>query len=217
MRISDWSSDVCSSDLQRSIATGIADAMHRQGAELALTYQTEKLRSRVEDAAKEYGSNIVLPLDVASDEQIEACFAELGKHWTDGFDILVHCIAYAPREAIGGDFLDGLTRENFSIAQDISAYSLAALAKAARPAMQGRNGAILTLTYLGSIRALPNYNVLGLAKASLESTVRYLALTPGPEGTRVNAISAVPFKTLAASGVGNSPKLHRPFEAPPPQ
>src|SRR3546814_3235110 len=127
--------------------------MHRQGAELALTYQTEKLRSRVEDAAKEYGSNIVLPLDVASDEQIEACFAELGKHWTDGFDILVHCIAYAPREAIGGDFLDGLTRENFSIAQDLPAYSLAALANAARPAMQGRTGATLTLTHPGSIRA----------------------------------------------------------------
>src|SRR3546814_3256602 len=190
--------------------------MHRQGAELALTYQTEKLRSRVEDAAKEYGSNIVLPLDVASDEQIEACFAELGKHWTDGFDILVHCIAYAPREAIGGDFLDGLTRENFSIAQDISAYSLAALAKAARPAMQGRNGAILTLTYLGSIRALQNYNVMGVAQASLDSTVRDLALNPGPQGTRVNAIPAGPFQQLPASGVGNFRHMLRPFQPPPP-
>src|SRR3546814_623204 len=156
---------------QRSIASGIADAMHRQGAELALTYQTDKLRSRVEAAATEYGSDIVLPLDVSSDEQIDACFTELGKHWTDGFDILVHCIAYAPREAIGGDFLDGLTRENFAIAQDISAYSLAALAKAARPQMKGRNGAILTLTYLGSVRALQNYNVMGVAKASLESKI----------------------------------------------
>jgi enoyl-[acyl-carrier protein] reductase I len=201
---------------QRSIATGIAEAMHRQGAELALTYQTDKLRSRVEDAAKEYGSNLVLPLDVASDEQIDTCFAELGKHWPDGFDILVHCIAYAPREAIGGDFLDGLTRENFAIAQDISAYSLAALAKAARPQMKGRNGAILTLSYLGSIRALQNYNVMGVAKASLESTVRYLALNLGPEGTRVNAISAGPIKTLAASGVGNFRKMLSTFEATAP-
>src|SRR3546814_595265 len=174
------------------------------------------LRSRVEAAATEYGSDIVLPLDVSPDEQIDACFTELGKHWTDGFDILVHCIAYAPREAIGGDFLDGLTRENFSIAQDISAYSLAALAKAARPAMQGRNGAILTLTYLGSIRALQNYNVMGVAKASLESTVRYLALNLGPEGTRVNAISAGPIKTLAASGVGNFRKMLSTFEAAAP-
>ena len=201
---------------QRSIASGIADAMHRQGAELALTYQTDKLRSRVESAAKEYGSDIVLPLDVASDEQIEACFTELGKHWDDGFDILVHCIAYAPREAIGGGFLDGLTRENFAIAQDISAYSLAALAKAARPMMQGRNGAILTLSYLGSVRALQNYNVMGVAKASLESTVRYLALNLGPEGTRVNAISAGPIKTLAASGVGNFRKMLSTFEATAP-
>jgi len=200
---------------QRSIANGIAEAMHRQGAELALTYQNDKLKSRVEDAAAEYGSKIVLPLDVADDAQIEACFAELGKHW-DGFDILVHCIAYAPREAIGGDFLDGISRENFAIAQDISAYSLAALAKAARPQMQGRNGAILTLSYLGAVRALQNYNVMGVAKASLESTVRYLALNLGPEGTRVNAISAGPIKTLAASGVGNFRKMLSTFEASAP-
>ncbi|MFC7301683.1 enoyl-ACP reductase FabI [Cognatiluteimonas weifangensis] len=201
---------------QRSIANGIAEAMHRQGAELALTYQNDKLRSRVEDAATEYGAKIVLPLDVSSDAQIDACFAELGQHWTEGFDILVHCIAYAPREAIGGDFLDGLTRENFAIAQDISAYSLAALAKAARPQMRGRNGAILTLTYLGAIRALQNYNVMGVAKASLESTMRYLALNLGPEGTRVNAISAGPIKTLAASGVGNFRKMLGQFEAAAP-
>src|SRR3546814_7648453 len=131
-----------------------------------------------------------------SDGSSDVCSSDLlGKHWTDGFDILVHCIAYAPHEAICGDFLDGLTRENFAIAQDISAYSLAALAKAARPQMKGRNGAILTLTYLGSIRALQNYNVMGVAKASLESTVRYLALNLGPEGTRVHAISAGPHKT----------------------
>jgi len=201
---------------QRSIANGIAEAMHRQGAELALTYQNDKLKSRVEDAASEYGSKIVLPLDVSSDAQIDACFAELGKHWPDGFDILVHCIAFAPREAIGGDFLDGISRENFAIAQDISAYSLAALAKAARPQMKGRNGAILTLSYLGAVRALQNYNVMGVAKASLESTVRYLALNLGPEGTRVNAISAGPIKTLAAAGVGNFRKMLSQFEAAAP-
>jgi enoyl-[acyl-carrier protein] reductase I len=201
---------------QRSIANGIAEAMHRQGAELALTYQNDKLKSRVEDAASEYGSKIVLPLDVSSDAQIDACFAELGKHWPDGFDILVHCIAFAPREAIGGDFLEGISRENFAIAQDISAYSLAALAKAARPQMKGRNGAILTLSYLGAVRALQNYNVMGVAKASLESTVRYLALNLGPEGTRVNAISAGPIKTLAAAGVGNFRKMLSQFEAAAP-
>ncbi|HRA01735.1 MAG TPA: SDR family oxidoreductase, partial [Thermomonas sp.] len=154
---------------QRSIATGIADAMHRQGAELALTYQNEKLKTRVEAAAAEYGSNIVLPLDVADDAQIDACFDELGKHWGDGFDILVHCIAFAPREAIEGDFLDGMSRDNFRIAHDISAYSLAALGKAARPLMKGRNGSILTLSYLGAERALANYNTMGVAKASLEA------------------------------------------------
>lgn len=190
----------------RSIASGIAEAMHREGAELAFTYQTEKLRGRVEKAAQEYGSDIVLPLDVADDGQIEACFAELGRRW-DGLDILVHAIAYAPREAIAGQFLDGLTRENFAIAHDISAYSLAALSKAARPMMAGRKGAILTLTYLGAERALVGYNLMGVAKASLESTVRYLAYNLGPEGTRVNAISAGPIKTLAAAGISGFRKI----------
>jgi enoyl-[acyl-carrier protein] reductase I len=197
---------------QRSIATGIAEAMHREGAQLAFTYLNDKLRSRVEDAAQEFGSNIVLPLDVADDAQISNCFSELGKHW-DGFDILVHAIAYAPREAIEGQFLDGLTRENFAIAHDISAYSLAALAKAARPLMQGRNGAIITLSYLGAVRALANYNVMGAAKASLEATVRYLALNLGPEGTRVNAISAGPIKTLSAAGIANFRKMLGHVEA----
>jgi enoyl-[acyl-carrier protein] reductase I len=201
---------------QRSIASGIAEAMHREGAELALTYQNDKLKTRVEKAAAELGSNIVLPLDVASDEQIDACFTELGKHWSDGFDILVHCIAYAPREAIEGEFLDGLTRENFAIAHDISSYSLAALAKAARPLMKGRNGAVLTLSYLGAERALKNYNVMGVAKASLEASVRYLALNLGPEGTRVNAISAGPIRTLAASGVANFRQMLSQFEAAAP-
>ncbi len=191
----------------RSIASGIAEAMHREGAQLAFTYQTEKLKSRVDKAAAEFGSDIVIPLDVGSDEQIAACFDELGKHWSDGFDILVHAIAYAPREAIAGQFLDGLTRENFAIAHDISAYSLAAMAKAARPMMQGRNGAILTLSYLGAERALAGYNVMGVAKASLEATVRYLAYNLGPEGTRVNAVSAGPIKTLAAAGIAGFRKI----------
>jgi enoyl-[acyl-carrier protein] reductase I len=190
----------------RSIASGIAEAMHREGAELAFTYQNDRLKGRVEKAAAEFGSNIVLPLDVADDAQIAACFEQLGQHW-EKFDILVHAIAFAPREAITGGFLDGLTRENFALSHDISAYSLAALAKAARPYMQGRNGAVLTLSYLGAERALQNYNVMGVAKASLEATVRYLALNLGPEGIRVNAISAGPIKTLAASGIGGFRKI----------
>ncbi|PKM08130.1 MAG: enoyl-[acyl-carrier-protein] reductase FabI [Gammaproteobacteria bacterium HGW-Gammaproteobacteria-7] len=191
---------------QRSIASGIAEAMHREGAELAFTYQNEKLKSRVEAAAAECSSSIVLPLDVADDGQIDAVFEALAAHW-DGFDILIHSVGFAPREAIEGDYLDGLTRDNFRIAHDISSYSLSALAKAARPMMKGRNGAILTLTYLGAVRALANYNVMGVAKASLEASVRYLALNLGPEGTRVNAISAGPIKTLAAAGIANFRKM----------
>jgi enoyl-[acyl-carrier protein] reductase I len=192
---------------ERSIASGIAEAMHREGAQLAFTYQNEKLKTRVEGAAKEYGSDIVLPLDVSDDAQIAACFEQLGQHWSDGFDILVHAIAFAPREAIAGEFLDGMTRENFAIAHDVSAYSLSALAKAARPLMKGRNGAIVTLSYLGAERALANYNLMGVAKASLEASVRYLALNLGPEGTRVNAISAGPIKTLAAAGIAGFRKI----------
>jgi enoyl-[acyl-carrier protein] reductase I len=197
---------------ERSIATGIAEAMHREGAQLAFTYQNDKLRSRVEKAAAEYrqpgqAGDIVIPLDVSDDAQIAACFEQLGQHWPDGFDILIHAIAFAPREAIAGQFLDGLTRENFALALDISAYSLSAMAKAARPLMQGRNGSILTLTYLGSERALTGYNLMGVAKASLESSVRYLACNLGPEGTRVNAISAGPIKTLAAAGIAGFRKI----------
>ncbi|HSM12141.1 MAG TPA: enoyl-ACP reductase [Lysobacter sp.] len=191
---------------ERSIASGIAEAMHREGAELAFTYQNEKLKSRVEKAAAAYGSDIVLPLDVTDDAQIDECFAQLRQHW-DGFDILVHAIAFAPREAIAGQFLDGLTRESFAIAHDISSYSLSALAKAARPQMAGRNGSILTLTYLGAERALEGYNLMGVAKASLEASVRYLACNLGPEGTRVNAISAGPIKTLAAAGIAGFRKI----------
>ena len=201
---------------ERSIASGIAEAMHREGAELAFTYQNEKLKTRVEAAAKEFGSDIVLPLDVSDDAQIAACFDQLGQRWTDGFDIVVHAIAFAPREAIAGGFLDGLTRENFAIAHDISSYSLSALAKAARPHMQGRKGSILTLSYLGAERALANYNVMGVAKASLEASVRYLALNLGPEGIRVNAISAGPIRTLAASGIAGFRKIlgHVETQAP---
>ena len=191
---------------QRSIAWGIASAMHREGAQLAFTYVNDKLKSRVEEAANAFGSDIVLPCDVGNDGQIEQLFVDLGKHW-DGLDILVHSIGFAPGEALTGEFLEGLTRETFRIAHDISAYSFPALAKAARPLMKGRKGALLTLTYLGADRALVNYNVMGLAKASLESSVRYLAYNLGPEGTRVNAISAGPIKTLAAAGVGNIRKM----------
>lgn len=192
---------------ERSIASGIAEAMHREGAQLAFTYQNDKLKSRVESAASEYGSDIVLPLDVSDDAQIAACFEQLGQRWSDGFDILVHAIAFAPREAIAGEFLDGMTRENFAIAHDVSSYSLSALAKAARPLMKGRNGSIVTLSYLGAERALVNYNLMGVAKASLEASVRYLALNLGPEGTRVNAISAGPIKTLAAAGIAGFRKI----------
>ena len=183
----------------RSIATGIAEAMHRQGAELAFTYQNDKLRTRVEEFAAQCGSDITLPLDVGDDAQIEAAFAALGQRW-DGFDIVVHSVAFAPREELQGSFIDAVTREGFRQAHDISAYSLAALAKAARPMLRP-GGALLALTYLGAVRVLPNYNVMGLAKASLEACIRYLAASMGPEGIRVNGISAGPIRTLAASGI----------------
>ena len=186
----------------RSIAWGIAKAMHREGAELAFSYQNEKLQSRVEEMAAECGSNITIELDVANDAHLENVFVELGKHW-DGLDCIVHSVAFAPREALDGDYVEATTRENFAIAHDISSYSFTALAKAGRKMMSGRNGALLTLSYLGSERAIPNYNVMGVAKASLDANVRYMAAALGPEGTRVNAISAGPIRTLAASGINN--------------
>ncbi|WP_026608891.1 enoyl-ACP reductase [Methylocaldum szegediense] len=186
----------------RSIAYGIAEAMRREGAEIALTYQNDKLKERVEKLAEELGAKIVLPCDVASDEQIDALFDELGQHW-DGLDSIVHSVAFAPREALEGSYLDSVTRENFRIAHDISSYSFAALAKAGRKLMAGRKGSLLTLSYLGAERAIPNYNVMGVAKASLEANVRYLAASLGPEGIRVNAVSAGPIRTLAASGIAN--------------
>ena len=186
----------------RSIAYGIAEAMAREGAEIALTYQNEKLKERVEKLAGELGANIVLPCDVVSDDEITTLFAELGQRW-DGLDCIVHSVAFAPRDALEGSYLDSVTRENFRIAHAVSSYSFAALAKGGRQLMAGRNGALLTLTYLGAERAIPNYNVMGVAKASLEANVRYLAASLGPEGTRVNAVSAGAIRTLAASGIAN--------------
>ena len=189
----------------RSIAYGIAQACKREGAELAFTYVGERFKDRVGEFAAEFGSDIVLPCDVAEDAQIDGAIAALREHW-DTLDGLVHSIGFAPREAIAGDFLEGLSREGFRIAHDISSYSFAALAKAALP-MFSDKAALLTLTYLGSERALPNYNTMGLAKASLEASVRYLATSLGPKGIRVNAVSAGPIKTLAASGIKGFGKI----------
>ena len=186
----------------RSIAWGIAQAMHREGAELAFSYQNEKLKSRVEDMAAKCDSNITVELDVSSDEQIANVFTQLGAHW-DGLDCIVHSVAFAPRSALEGDYVDATTRENFTVAHDISSYSFTALAKAGRDMMKGRNGSLITLTYLGAERAIPNYNVMGVAKASLEANVRYMASALGAEGTRVNAVSAGPIRTLASAGINN--------------
>ncbi len=195
----------------RSIAYGIAKAARREGAELAFTYVGDRFKDRVTDLAGEFGSDIVLPCDVSSDEQITGLFDALGRRW-DGLDGLVHAIAYAPREAISGTLLEGLSREGFRQAQEISAYSFPALAKAALPMMQGRAGAMLTLTYLGAERQIPHYNTMGLAKASLEASVRYLAADLGPRGIRVNAISAGPIKTLAAAGIAGFGKILKHVE-----
>lgn len=183
-----------------SIASGIAESCHREGAELAFTYQNEKLKPRVEGFAQNWGSNLVFPCDVASDDEIDAVFSELAKHW-DGLDAIVHAVGYAPGNELDGNYVDVTSREGFRIAHDISSYSFVALTKAGRGMMQGRNGSLLTLTYLGAERTMPNYNVMGLAKASLEANVRYIARSLGPEGTRANAISAGPIRTLAASGI----------------
>jgi len=195
----------------RSIAYGIAKAARREGAELAFTYAGDRFKDRVSDLSREFGSDIVLPCDVASDEQIIGLFDALGRRW-DGLDGLVHAVAFAPREAISGTLLEGLTREGFRQAQDISAYSFPALAKAALPMMEGRAGAMLTLTYLGAERQIPHYNTMGLAKASLEASVRYLAADLGPRGIRVNAISAGPIKTLAAAGIAGFGKILKHVE-----
>ncbi|HYE70981.1 MAG TPA: enoyl-ACP reductase FabI [Aquabacterium sp.] len=198
----------------RSIAYGIARACHRQGAELAFSYQGERFKDRITDFAAEFGSDRVFECDVADDAQIERLFAELGERW-DQFDGFVHAIAFAPREAIAGDFLDGFTRENFRIAHEISAYSFPAMAKAALPRLRP-GAALLTLSYLGAVRYVPNYNTMGLAKASLEASVRFLAQSLGAKGVRVNGISAGPIKTLAASGIKDFGKLLTEFAATAP-
>lgn len=184
----------------RSIAWGIAKAMHREGAELAFTYQNDKLKERVEQFASEVNSEITVPCDVGDDKQITEVFSHLDNYW-DHLDILVHSVAYAPKEQLEGEYLESVTREGFLMAHDISSYSFCALGDAARPMMEGRNGSMLTLSYIGAVRAMPNYNVMGVAKASLEANVRYMASSLGPEGIRVNAISAGPIRTLAASGI----------------
>ena len=186
----------------RSIAWGVAKAMRREGAQLAFTFQGDRLERVVRNLADNVDSEICMHMDVCSDHQIEDAFTELGKHW-DGVDGIVHSVAFAPREQLAGNYVDAVTREGFDTALDISAYSLSALAKAGREMMQGRNGSIVTMSYLGAVRVIPNYNVMGVAKAALEASVRYLAAALGPEGTRVNAISAGPIRTLAASGISD--------------
>ncbi len=190
----------------RSIAYGIARSCRREGAELAFTYVGERFLERIKGIAAEFGSDLYFPCDVSEDGQIASTFDGLAQRW-DGLDGLVHAIGFAPREAIAGNFLDGLTRENFRIAHDISSYSFPALAKAALPLMQGREAALLTLSYLGAERFVPNYNTMGLAKASLEASVRYLAAALGPQGIRVNGISAGPIRTLAAAGIQDFSKI----------
>ena len=198
----------------RSIAYGIAKACHREGAELAFTYVGERFKDRIVDFSKEFNSELIFDCDVGSDEQIEAVFTDLAKVWPQ-LDGLVHAIGFAPREAIAGDFLDGFSREAYRIAHDISAYSFPAMAKAALPMLR-EHSSLLTLTYLGAMRTVPHYNTMGLAKASLEASVRYLATSLGPKGIRVNGISAGPIKTLAASGIKDFSKLLSGFESTAP-
>ena len=189
-----------------SIASGIAAAMHKNGAELAFTYQSEKLKDRVMGFAEGWGSDKVYPCDVTNDNQIDKLFERISDQW-ESLDAIVHCLAFAPAHELNGNYVDVTTREGFLTAHEISSYSLVALAQKGRELMTGRNGSLLTLSYLGALRSLPNYNVMGLAKASLEANVRYMSASLGPEGTRVNAISAGPIKTLAAAGIKSFRKM----------
>lgn len=191
---------------ERSIAWGIAQAMHAHGAELAFSYANDTFKERVEPLAASIGSKLVLPLDVQLDDQIDAAFALIQREWQQ-IDVVVHAVAFAPREALSGSFTANTSREAFRMAHDVSSYSFTALARGALPLMQGRAGALLTLSYLGAERSIPNYNVMGLAKASLEANVRFLAADLGPQNIRVNAISAGPIKTLAAAGIGGFRKM----------
>lgn len=190
----------------RSIAYGIAEAMHREGAELAFTYVNEDFKDRVTKLVKGFNPAAILPCDVSSDENIASLFSELGSKW-DGLDGIVHAIAYAPADQLDGDFLENVSRDGFKVAHDVSAYSLCALAQGGRAMMQGRNAAVLTLSYLGAEKSIVNYNTMGLAKASLEAAVRYAAVSLGAEGIRINAISAGPIRTLAASGIKGFRKM----------
>lgn len=194
----------------RSIAYGIAEALHREGAELAFTYQNEKLKDRVETMAADFNSTITFPCDVASDSEIENVFEKLGSQWSK-LDILIHSVAFAPADQIAGDYIEHASREGFRIAHDISAYSLVAISKAALPLMKDTEGSILTLSYYGAEKVVPNYNVMGIAKASLEAAVRYLAASLGPKGLRVNAISAGPIRTLAAAGIKDFRKFQTAY------
>lgn len=196
---------------QRSIAWGIAEAMRREGAELAFTYQNDKLKGRVTDLAGKLGSDLTFPCDVQSDDEIQAAFDGIREAW-GSLDIIVHSVAFAPREELEGDYVANTTREGFRIAHEVSSYSFTALAKAGRPLMAGRSGALLTLSYLGAERAISNYNVMGVAKASLEANVRYMAQSLGPENIRANAISAGPIRTLAASGIADFKKIFEEVE-----
>src|SRR4030081_3356537 len=190
----------------RSIAWGIAQAMHREGGELAFSYVNDRMNERVEPLAQSLGSKLTMPLDVTVDEQVDSAFDLLKREWGQ-LDIVIHAVAFAPREAISGSFVDNTSREAFRIAHDVSRYSFTALARGAKPLMTGRNGALLTMSYLGAIRSIPSYNVMGLAKASLEANVRFMAADLGPEGIRVNGISAGPIKTLAAAGITGFRKM----------
>jgi enoyl-[acyl-carrier protein] reductase I len=190
----------------RSIAWGIAQAMHREGAELAFSYVNDKMKERVEPLAQSLGSRLTMPLDVTVDGEIDSAFDLLKREWGN-LDVVIHAVAYAPREALAGSFVESTGREAFRIAHDVSSYSFTALARRAAPLMAGRSGALLTLSYLGAVRAIPSYNVMGLAKASLEANVRFLAYDLGPQGIRVNAISAGPIKTLAAAGIPGFRKM----------
>jgi len=199
----------------RSIAWGISQAMQREGAELAFTYQNDRIKDRVAELATELGAKLVMPMDVGIDGEIDAAFAKLREAW-GGLDILVHSVAFAPREALTGGFVEATSREAFAQAHDVSSYSLTALARAALPLMEGRPGAIVTMSYLGAVRSIPAYNVMGLAKASLEANVRFLAADLGAKGIRVNAISAGPIKTLAAAGIpGFRKMLHHVAQVAP--
>ena len=190
----------------RSIAWGISQAMRREGALLAFSYQNDRIKDRVTELATSLGSTIVMPMDVGIDSEIDTAFARLGSEW-GALDVIVHSVAFAPREALTGGFVEATTRQAFAQAHDVSSYSLTALARAVLPLMAGRAGALLTLSYLGAVRSIPSYNVMGLAKASLEANVRFLAADLGPKNVRVNAISAGPIKTLAAAGIPGFRKM----------